>query len=71
MPKKPAKKPGFEKHLRQDDFRYLMACQRTLSAMGYMGPLCPKCQEYTTVTGFVCFGCGHDRTQSDKEVGHG
>lgn len=27
--------------------------------------ICPKCGEYMTIPGYVCFGCGYD--ESDPE----
>ena len=29
--------------------------------------LCPKCKDYILLEGYVCFGCGYDR--SDKDDG--
>lgn len=30
--------------------------------------ICPKCGEYMIIQGYVCFGCGYDRSHAEWEV---
>lgn len=29
--------------------------------------LCPKCKEYIILDGYVCFGCGYDKSDDKKD----
>ena len=37
----------------------------TLYAYAMPVELCPKCKEYILLEGYICFGCGYDRTDRD------
>lgn len=40
---------------------------RTFNDLHYGAHLCPKCQEYMIIPGYVCFGCGYDGRKDRKE----
>lgn len=51
------------KEITDEEFDFLMACLRTLNRYTCPRGICPKCGEYIILDGYVCFGCGYDRTK--------
>ncbi len=49
------------------DIKEALASHRTLAAYANIHGICPKCGEYRTIDGYVCFGCGHDSSYEEVE----
>ena len=52
--------------LRQEG-KSLRCHTRTLYASANVKRLCPKCQKYMLLEGYVCFGCGYDEDIESSE----
>lgn len=55
--------------LTPEEYKYLHAKLNTFDYWhsGQTRGICPKCGEYIIIDGYVCFGCGFDKSAADWE----